>query len=269
MLNSNEKAVRKAIATMFPDRYNRQNWRTLLFEFVNDSLKPIIIRWFNNWEDSINGKEERPSLDFPPELTPAAELLAKQEELTYAQLAIYHYIHLNQMGAVQAKYIGLAGVHKTSHSHHCFEHLERPVDLSGDFLSQEILKYFIDSTSFSEANIEALSTLTRTEFDEYDQLLGEYIDRKQSELGETYAPAQDAELPRPSKRLYSAITLLAAMRGLSYQDLAWDEYMVRSEKENADNALASVLSNNALLLKQIRASTSLIKTISDPDSRQN
>jgi hypothetical protein len=269
MTNNNTKAVRKAIAAMFPDRYSRFSWHTLLFEFVNDSLKPIIIRWFNNWEDKINGKEERPSLDFPPELTPAAELLAKQEGLTYAQLAVYHYIHLNQLGAVQAKYIGLTEVHKTSHSHHCFEHLERPVDLTGDFLSQEILRYFIDSTSFSEANIEALSALTRTEFDEYDQLLVDYIDLKRLELGETYAPEQDAELPLPSKRLYSAITLLAALRGLSYQDLAWDEYMVRSEKENADNALASVLSNNALLLQQIRASTSLIKTISDPDNRQN
>jgi hypothetical protein len=269
MLNSNEKAVRKAIATMFPDRYNRQNWRTLLSDFVNDSLKPVIISWFNNWKDKSNSAEEKPAHPFPPELTPAAELLAKQEGHSYARLAIFYYMQLNQIGALGANYMRLAELHKTSHSHNSFEDLEKPVDLSSDGLSLAILKYFTGTDRLDQSNFDALAEQTGKEYDQYRQLMANHILGKQSQLGKQYEPAKDDSLPLPPVRLFSAVTLLAAFRGISYQSLAWEVYTAEAEKEEADNALDSAYSNNERLIQQVRASNKIIDNISDPDSRLN
>lgn len=79
--------LRAAIAQTFPDRYTWLRWPKLLPDFVNVQLKDYLIN-----RDRYEQGQTTVDPVITPELREAATLLAKQEDHSYAFLALTHYL---------------------------------------------------------------------------------------------------------------------------------------------------------------------------------
>ena len=80
------KQLRQAIARLYPDTYSFWNWKRLLADFVDRHLTA----YMEEVKRAIGSGQPVP--DIPDELTAAAPLLARQQQLTYDGLALSCYM---------------------------------------------------------------------------------------------------------------------------------------------------------------------------------
>ncbi|RIV25099.1 hypothetical protein DYU11_07205 [Fibrisoma montanum] len=80
------KQLRQAIARLYPDTYSRWSWKRLLADFVDRHLKAYI----EEVKRAIVSGHPIPVI--PDDLRAAAPLLARQQQLTYDELALSCYM---------------------------------------------------------------------------------------------------------------------------------------------------------------------------------